>query len=64
MRIIHFFAVLALGLVPAWGGSGQILIGEVDPFGQVQDLIGEEEDWIEMWNAGSEPASLLSLIHI
>ena len=61
MRLTHCLAVLALGLVPAWGGLGQILIGEVDPFGQVEDLLGEEEDWIEVWNAGSEPASLSGL---
>ena len=61
MRIVHGLAVLALGLVPTWDGAGQILIGEVDPFGQVEDLLGEEEDWIEVWNAGSEPASLSGL---
>jgi len=37
------------------------LIGEVDCFGQVEDVLGEEEDWIEVWNAGADSASLSGL---
>ena len=48
-------------LLFAFNSSGQILIGEVDPFGQWEDVIGEEEDWIEVWNAGADPASLAGL---
>ena len=41
--------------------QGQVLIGEVDAFGTLTDALGEEEDWIEVWNAGNQPASLEGL---
>ena len=41
--------------------TAQILIGEVDAFGTLTDALGEEEDWIEVWNAGDQAASLEGL---
>ncbi len=45
-----------------WSSApAQVLIGEVDAFGSVADVLGEEEDWVELWNAGPEPASLAGM---
>ena len=41
--------------------TAQILIGEVDAFGTLTDALGEEEDWVEVWNAGDQAASLEGL---
>ena len=35
-------------LMAASGASGQILIGEVDAYGTLTDVLGQEEDWIEL----------------
>lgn len=45
-------------LMAASGASGQILIGEVDAYGTLTDVLGQEEDWIELWNAGDAPVPL------
>lgn len=38
--------------------QAQVLLGEVDAFGTLSDVLGEEEDWVELWNAGDAPVSL------
>ena len=58
--IKRFVLALALACVGS-NAAAQILIGEVDAFGALPDVLGEGEDWIEVWNAGDQPASLAGL---
>ena len=58
MRFGGFLVSCLLLFSWSLGLSGQVLIGEVDAFGELPDALGEEEDWIELWNAGPETASL------
>ena len=47
--------LFASSVVPV---QAQVLIGEVDPFGDLADGLGRGEDWIELVNAGEAPVSL------
>ncbi len=61
MFTLRFGPLFIMALFLGMSSSAQVLIGEVSAFGAFPDALGEEEDWIELWNVGSEPASLSGL---
>ena len=55
-------AVVAFWCMPLnHGMRAQVQIGEAAPYGTLTDVLGEQEDWIELWNAGAAPVSLNGL---
>ena len=44
--------MLAFGALLSVHASAQVVIGEVDAYGSLEDNFGEREDWIELFNEG------------
>ena len=61
MCFTRLASLLLIALFFGLSCSAQVLIGEVSAFGALPDVLEEEEDWIELWNAGVDPVSLSGL---